>query len=287
MKWFLLVSFTILLHSSLQSCVSKRGVTTCTENALPRSGPMRIENYQNLVEFTPGHLRIIPSGIFRLLTELKILFLSSNEISTVEIGAFDGLYNLEKLSLYANKLETIPAGVFRDLRSLKELNLGMNQIASISEDAFAGLLQLEVLNLGFNQLSTVPEALKMLRTLKVLSIKNNQLKKILPHSFGTLGSLEILNLSDNGITEVQNKAFKGLIKVEELDLKSNYLAKLNIQDILEDLRELKTLKLAVNSFSCNNLKEIDNVLKRKRITLASGYYNKPGSKTYNGMVCTV
>ncbi|CAH1105057.1 unnamed protein product [Psylliodes chrysocephalus] len=287
MKILPTILLLFLIDLTYQSCISHPGVTTCMEQPLNKNTPLRIENYQNLLEFGQGELQTIPAGSFKLLTELKILFIKNNKVRSIEIGSFDGLYNLEKLSLYNNMLREIPGGVFRDLRNLKQLNLGMNQISTLSDDSFVGLFNLEIINLGFNSLSSIPEALNTIKTLKILTINNNQIKKIPAYSFHNLNKLEILNVADNAITDIQNRAFKGLNAVKDLNLKANYLSTLNTQDILEDMKGLMTVSLAVNSFKCSSLKDIDENLRRRGVVLERGYYNKPGKTTYNGMVCTL
>ncbi|CAG9820108.1 unnamed protein product [Phaedon cochleariae] len=257
----------IFLHNSLQDCRSSAGFTTCSNEYLRRNSPMRINDYKNILEFKITSLEEIPTGSFKLLPELTMLFISNSDVKYLEEGSFDGLYNLRKLSLYGNKLSMITNGVFRHCRKLETLDLGMNKIEEIQADSFNELTNLKDLNLGFNNLRTVPSSLNILslRSLRILHLNNNQLETIQPNSFNNLNNLEILNLGDNKISSLSENAFTGLITLQELNLGSNDLRSLDPQNLTQNLRRLKTIKLSINSFDCDRLRNIIEMFEKKEL----------------------
>nr|XP_023012205.1 leucine-rich repeat-containing protein 15-like [Leptinotarsa decemlineata] len=282
------VYVTLLLltfaKSSIQLCRSTVGVTTCGNEILQRGNPLRVNNYKYLLEFEKGTLREIPTGTFKFLTELKILHISNNKVNNLEVGAFERLYNLEKLSLYNNQLEIIKNGVLRDCRNLKILDLGMNKISDIEQYVFEDTANLIELNIGFNNFQKVPSAIANLKSLKILNLNNNKLKSLPPNSFDKLNKLEVLNLSDNEIASLATGAFGGLNNLKELNLKSNYLSSLNTQNLLGDLGALVTIKLSVNSFGCQTLKNIVDAFEKRRVTVARGY--SKSRDVVNGIGCS-
>lgn len=282
----LLVIFLICTKKSDQVCRSTIGVTTCVNEILKSNTPIRINNYKSLLEFQQGTLEEIPAGSLRLLPEVKILQISNNKIKKLEPGSFDGVYNLESLSLYNNNLQEIKNGVFRDLGKVKNLNIGMNQIASIELDAFIDLKSLSELNLAFNNLNTVPNAINNLpreAPIKTLHLNNNKLKSLDSSVLSNLNKLETLNLNDNEISSITTNAFSGLANLKELNLKSNYLSNLNTLNILNDLRSLRTVKLSINSFTCQTLSNVIAAFENRGVSVERGL--SKAKDNVNGISC--
>ncbi|XP_018572979.1 slit homolog 3 protein [Anoplophora glabripennis] len=273
----------VSIKSSRQWCRSTVGFTTCGNEKLTENNPLRIADYKHLLEFEGGYLEEIPTGSFKLLPEVNILHISNNHVKTIEKGAFDGLQQLQKLILYNNELRVVNQGVFRNCRKLKSLDLGQNEISDVETNAFADLPSLEELNLGFNNLLTVPTDVNKIKSLLSLKLNNNKLSSLDANAFNNLNKLEVLDLSDNQIRAIPNSALAGLSKLKELNLKSNYISNLNVQNVLSDLRTLAVVKLSINSFNCRDLNSIINAFGRKGVEVAKGF--SKSQDQINGIGC--
>lgn len=283
MDIFNILLVVVFIKSSHQWCKSTVGFTTCGNEKLDKNNPLKIVDYKHLLEFESGRLEEIPTGSFKFLPEVNILHISNNRVKTIEKGAFDGLQHLQKLILYNNELTVINQGVFRSCRNLKFLDLGQNRISDVETNAFNDLPSLEELNLGFNNLQTVPTDVNKIKSLLSLKLNNNKLSSLGANAFNNLNKLEVLDLSDNQINTIPNSAFAGLYNLKELNLKSNYISNLNVQNVLSDLRTLAVVKLSINSFNCRTLNSIINTFERKGVEVAKGF--SKSQDAINGIGC--
>ncbi|XP_076236661.1 G-protein coupled receptor rickets isoform X2 [Calliopsis andreniformis] len=92
----------------------------------------------------------------RNCSELRVLDLASNQISTLLDEPFKGLGMLHDLLLSNNKLRLIPSDAFNGLPRLQVLDLESNYIEYIHPDAFKETKHLENLNLGNNVFPALP-----------------------------------------------------------------------------------------------------------------------------------
>ncbi|GLV42567.1 tollo [Carabus blaptoides fortunei] len=120
------------------------------------------------------------AGIFSN-TDIAIVELSSNEISTIEDGAFSGMKKLYSLNLRDNKLTTFDVekvlgssttiellylsenllttiSTFPTLPKMRAMAFEKNAIATIESKCFANLKNLEIVELSFNKLKSIPPA---------------------------------------------------------------------------------------------------------------------------------
>ena len=116
----------------------------------------------------------LKSGDFANLTNLRILFLSNNDLQTLPDGVFGGLVSLQTLNLDNNDFQTLPDGVFGGLASLDSLLLNDNGLQTLPDGVFGGLASLRALFLNDNDLQTLPDGV-----------------------FGGLASLQFLYLANN------------------------------------------------------------------------------------------
>lgn len=72
--------------------------------------------------------------IFFKLTNLKVLILHFNTLSSLEPNLFKDLYNLKKLHLSHNKITTIKAETFQGLTNLEKLELDNNDITDNNDN---------------------------------------------------------------------------------------------------------------------------------------------------------
>ncbi|XP_051857061.1 lumican [Antechinus flavipes] len=139
---------------------------------------------------------IIPPGI-------KYLYLRNNMIESIEEKAFENVTDLQWLILDNNRLENskIKGKIFSKLKQLKKLHINHNNLTEV--------------------VGPLP------KSLDDLQLAYNKITKITPGYFEGLINLTFVNLQNNQLKEdAVSAAFKGLKKLEYLDLSFNQLSKL-------------------------------------------------------------
>src|SRR3972149_3942822 len=162
-------------------------------------------------------LRIIPSEI-RLLTQLQVLDLASNQITVIP-DALRALTQLQVLDLAGNQIREIPDKL-RALTQLQHLDLDRNQIKVIP-DAICDLTQLRELYIACNLIREIPDAIRALTQLQHLSLSDNQIT-VIPDALRDLTQLQVLDLAGNQIREIPN-AISALTQLQVLDLAGNQI----------------------------------------------------------------
>lgn len=127
-----------------------------------------------------NEIRNLTHDVFRNVTGLRLLDLSSNRLQIVEQHYFQGLWRLEELRLFNNKIAQVEAGTLIGLSSLKKVYFSFNQIThfpffSIQDHTHPFLAMLD---LSSNRMSSLPwEDVKALPRLvqQGLYIHNNSL----------------------------------------------------------------------------------------------------------------
>ena len=140
----------------------------------------------------------LQDGDFEGLSNLDVLYLHHNDLSSVPEDALDGLTGLEDLYLYNNTLTALPSSVFDDLSNLEKLELSYNSMTSLPADIFEGLSELEDLSLADNSLTALPVGI-----------------------FDDLSSLTDLNLNSNSLSSLPDGVFEGLSSLVDLRLAGN------------------------------------------------------------------
>ncbi|KRX19266.1 Leucine-rich repeat-containing protein 15, partial [Trichinella nelsoni] len=167
-----------------------------------------------------------PSSFGGNFSKLKTLNLHHNNISIIKEDAFRYLENLETLNLAYNNLQLVEVNVFNGLKNLRYLSLEGNNIERIALGAFDGLLHLQSLNLGQNALVTVH--LPTLPNLRELLLNNNSFQRIgdiKVHS--ALQALESFYLDENEIVQLDANQFLSFPSMKVLSLASNRLSNLH------------------------------------------------------------
>ncbi|KAB0389269.1 hypothetical protein E2I00_019020, partial [Balaenoptera physalus] len=159
---------------------------------------------------------------------------------TIEPNTFLAVPTLEELHLSYNGITTVPALP----RSLVSLSLSHTNILVLDPTHFAGLhalrFLLETLLLSYNHIVTLaPEDLANLTALRVLDVGGNcrrcdharnpcmecpkHFPKLHPDTFSHLSRLEGLVLKDSSLYRLDNRWFRGLGRLQVLDLSENFL----------------------------------------------------------------
>lgn len=93
------------------------------------------------------HIRNIESDAFRSMTQLRLLSLSYNQISFVNVSWILSLQRLLSLNLSHNKIKSIDGAVFHHLRNVRKLLLSGNPLQCLNLDALSKMTKLNTLNL--------------------------------------------------------------------------------------------------------------------------------------------
>ncbi|XP_037303631.1 follicle-stimulating hormone receptor isoform X2 [Manduca sexta] len=101
-----------------------------------------------------NHLDRVPD--LHACSELRLLDLSGNEITSLSGAALRGLDRLRDLLLARNRLRRLTADAFLHTPDLQMLNLEENQIEHIDMETFVPISKLEDLNLGNNVFPWLP-----------------------------------------------------------------------------------------------------------------------------------
>ncbi|XP_031640375.1 leucine-rich repeats and immunoglobulin-like domains protein 1 [Contarinia nasturtii] len=252
------------LPQEVQCTITVAEPTTCyiaTPIYLLPGYTLSIVNSSELVNVTRFELRAmtnldhIPPIIWAVFPNLQEIVMA-NYASVATLTATDLLYasNLKLLNLKGNKLTTIPYSAFALAKSLEELDLSGNLIATIDSMAFNGLSNLKRLDLSFNRLALIDAfTFYGLPNLLMLDLNHNKIKTIGDGTFN-LPKLQILNCNYNDVKLLPDHLF-GLLPKQSppltyVDFGENKLT--HIGASLYSLNELKFLNLTSN-------KKIDDI----------------------------
>lgn len=99
-----------------------------TSTQLMKIKYMDFHGMQDLVHlgFTFSKLTSVPSDVFSLLTKLKIIYLSQNQIEVIPKDVFSNNPNLEEIHFWGNKIKYLDSGIFNGLTKLDVVNLNDN-----------------------------------------------------------------------------------------------------------------------------------------------------------------
>ena len=192
-----------------------------------------LSNLRKLVVVRIKGLTTLEPGVFDGLSNLRSLDLRVNSLTTLPADLFDELSNLRYLYLAGNSLTTLPAGPFRGLAALGYLDLWRNQLRALEPGIFDGLAKLSYLNLSENNLRTLdPGLFDGLTALDAVKLGSNELTDLDPALFhGTRdgfgnSQMILLRLEGNQLATLNPELFRGMLRLERLDLAANRIAKL-------------------------------------------------------------
>ena len=142
---------------------------------------------------------------------LKMLMLGDNRLGDDCFEHITLLTELKCLNLSYNEIYEIPTGALSRLNQLMELYLSGNELSSLPADDLERLGSLKVLHLNCNKLQTLPAELGKIRRLHVLDVGSNSLKYNIsnwPYDWNWNWNLELkyLNMSGNKKLEIKQQA---------------------------------------------------------------------------------
>ncbi|KAL4616824.1 negative regulator of reactive oxygen species-like [Arapaima gigas] len=159
----------------------------------------------------------------------------------------------EDLQLNGNSIEILRNHSLAQYPSLRSLSCANSQVDSIEINFFYNAYHLENLNLAENNLHTSFHqsgwALHSLVRLKSLDLSRNGLTEdMASFLLQDMTSLEYLSLSRNVLLRLDEKTFRDLHRLRELNLERNML--FEIDGAFDSLHKLQRLNVAFNNLPC-------------------------------------
>lgn len=141
---------------------------------------------------------------------LRILLLGDNRLGDDCFEQISLLTELRCLNLSYNEIYEIPTGALSRLGQLTEMYLSGNELTSLPTDDLERLGSLRVLHLNCNKLQTLPAELGKIRRLHVLDVGSNSLKYNIsnwPYDWNWNWNLDLkyLSLSGNKRLEIKRQ----------------------------------------------------------------------------------
>ncbi|ONK80614.1 uncharacterized protein A4U43_C01F19810 [Asparagus officinalis] len=176
------------------------------------------------------------SGLSKVSTTLKELYVSKNEVTKIE--ELEHLQSLQILELGSNRLRVMEN--LQTFTNLQELWLGRNRIKAVN---LCGLTCIRKLSLQSNRLTSMA-GLQDCVALEELYLSHNGIAKM--EGLSKLANLRVLDVSSNKLTSIDD--IENLTRLEDLWLNDNQIASLEGIDLaLSGSREkLTTIYLERN-----------------------------------------
>ncbi|KAJ0984883.1 hypothetical protein J5N97_003239 [Dioscorea zingiberensis] len=164
----------------------------------------------------------MPENTIGKLSELQILDLSSNGITSLSSDFWDLGSSLRKLNFSSNRINgSLPNNIV-NFGMLESLDLSFNGFSGELPTALGGLSSLRVLNLSGNRFQgSFPEDLLACKSLVAINLSLNRLNGTVPDDFGNaFKKLHTLDLSGNEI-HGRMPNLSGLQSISFLNLSNN------------------------------------------------------------------
>ncbi|KRX78917.1 Leucine-rich repeat-containing protein 15 [Trichinella sp. T6] len=230
--------------------------------------------------------QFFPNVFKNLGNSLEVLILKSNIIYRVDASLFDGLADLRVLDLSSNQLSQLgPSSFGGNFSKLKTLNLHHNNISIIKEDAFRYLENLETLNLAYNNLQLVEvNVFNGLKNLRYLSLEGNNIERIALGAFDGLLHLQSLNLGQNALVTVHLPTLPNL---RELLLNNNSFQRIGDIKVHSALQALESFYLDENEIVQLDANQFLSFPSMKVLSLASNRLSNLHPDAFKGCCSTL
>lgn len=159
---------------------------------------------------------------FEGLNKLQELFVTRNDLKSLEGNEFSSLVFLKVLSLKLNEITEIPANQFETLTSLNELYLDENRLSSIDKNLFAKNINLKIISLSGNDIGKLHfKTFSALINLREIDLSLNRLTSLNAKLFANNKKLLRLDLFNNNLTHVESNIFDPLVVLSKADFEGN------------------------------------------------------------------
>lgn len=233
-----------------ENCL-KLKVVDLSHNGLHRLSPETFDTVTNLHTLILAGNHFESINIFKRNGNLKALYLSQNNITSLD-SALQYLPYLEELYVDSNKLECLKGSDFQRNRMLRVLNVSHNELQMIGPDVFFNLSHLTHLSLSDNNIVSLHRhSLRWTVKLKHFSIERNKLQMISVELFKNAPSLTEIHMDGNKISTLDRLTFAANSQLIVLTISNN-----SIVELSEKLFEYNPYlwKLDVSN---NNLMDLD------------------------------
>lgn len=192
------------------------------------------------IDCTSAGYTSVPS---KISSNVRILILDNNNISSISQSDFSNLKSLSQLSMKNNTLSTLPSPLWYGLANLNIIYLNNNQISSFSSACFpAGLNTIDFSNNMLTGLNNI-QGFSGLKALQNVYVKNNRLTTVDTTTFGASPLLSVIDLTGNFLKSFPD--FSGVAaSLSSLRLTNNSLTTIAIN--AKPLTKLTTLYLDFN-----------------------------------------
>lgn len=192
------------------------------------------------LSFEKNRIFQVDDFAFDHLDKLEVLNLGENKLKVIRTNWFKGLSNLKCLYLPSNEIETIQQGAF-DLPSLTELSLFNNRLQTLPDDLFSGAKQLEILTLNMNEIIAVPKSIFDLRNLKKILLNSNNITGLDLGALSQLPKLDSLHFDGDSLP-AENAGISSAPSKSVLTYISIHFKKLTNKNVLIPLGIFKRLE---------------------------------------------
>lgn len=219
--------------------------------------------------FNNNELTEIVTGMFNKFKSLRLLEFRNNSIKYLTPNQFDGLI-VFSLVLSQNQIEDIPVGAFSGLTTC-HLDISKNKIKEIRVGMFTKLKQ-EFAYDGWYYVNY--------RHSIILS--SNEIRSVEKGSFEGIVGLEKLFLKNNYITTVKNDTFLG-VGLKKLDMKNNKLRNLE-PNAFRGMAKLSELSLNNNQITEIPLGLFSTLESLITLNLTHNHLKELGPMTFSGLI---
>lgn len=225
--------------------------SNCQLTRVPRTMPPSVTDFR----LGTNHIEHVTDTDLQNITNLKLLTLNNNRISSFAYRALRGLDNLEELWLSTNQLVYIPRGL---PTNLKKLNQEFNQVTELESRLFSEDSMLRSLILENNNIATIhADALHGLQWLEEVNLQGNMISEIQTNTFKDLPHLKKIYLSSNPISIIHPGSFQSLqnlttLHMSYMDTRPSTIA----SDFLSGIQNAKRLEFLNSPAFVHSLMEL-------------------------------
>jgi len=178
-----------------------------------------LETLSMQIDYGGGTLR---ASTFSQLSQLHFLNISSCNYQHLEPGVFANLSELRVLFLYENGITSLPAGLFDSNRLLQGLSIRSNPFTHLNPELLTPLTNLRLFFLYETYITELPAGMLATNTLLTgLWLQSNRLHRLATDTFASLDKLQALDISDNQLTALEEATFSSLTTLALLAMGGN------------------------------------------------------------------
>ena len=185
----------------------------------------RLPNVRTL-KLQENRIASIETGFFGHMTNLKLLYLTKNDLTEFNPTEAGASSNITDIFLNQNDIENLTDGSFKDLIHLEALHLNYNKLTEFDLGRITngqGLPSLLTLNLIGNHIMDIPSTELFPLNITIFGIAGNDITNVttdVSYSFANFSRLDTLNLDSTTLTQMPIFTFI-MLQLETLILSNN------------------------------------------------------------------